>query len=166
VIEYHELTSSSQQTALSWLQTNVEPGNTILEVGCGRGGFLRALREAGYNAIGVDLVPEVVERVRDDGFQAWCGRIDEIPADWPRRQPAVVVSFFRLHQLSDGEFLEYLGDHWPVPLVLGHTSARAQHQIERAVTHAGYAVALCQATAANGVFIVASPNGTNSRRPT
>ncbi len=41
---------------------------TVLDIGCGRGVCLKLLREAGIKAVGVDLLPEVVERCRALGF--------------------------------------------------------------------------------------------------
>ena len=51
-------------------------GQRALEIGCGSGRFLVALREAGWEAQGLDLVPAAVEVSREKGFAVHCGDLD------------------------------------------------------------------------------------------
>ena len=46
------------------LLAEVRPGERVLDLGCGAGRFLAALREAGAEPIGVDLAQAAVERAR------------------------------------------------------------------------------------------------------
>jgi SAM-dependent methyltransferase len=58
------------RSVLALLQKYVLPPASLLDVGCGFGGFLREAREAGYSVSGIDIVPEAVDAVRSQGFSA------------------------------------------------------------------------------------------------
>lgn len=62
----------------TWADPDME--HPVWEVGCGAGGFLAALREAGYlRLLGVDLWPEAVERLTRQGFSAIQGSALNLP---------------------------------------------------------------------------------------
>jgi SAM-dependent methyltransferase len=84
---------------LTWLEQTVPPGSTVLDVGCGLGFFLHALRRAGFNAVGLDVADAAVELNRRDGFEVWQGPIETMPPGW--QNPAAVVSFFVIHHLAE-----------------------------------------------------------------
>ena len=152
------LWSPAHHEALRWLEANVPKGSTVLEVGCGLGSFMRALRRRGYNAVGVDVAEPVVEAVKHEGFQAWCGTVDSIPDGWVQPQPAAIVSFFLLHHLTDPiAFLRAIRSRWSAPLIMGYNRAPtkrtarvnnfpprtwgwwSERAIARALKRAGYA---------------------------
>lgn len=87
------------QDVLGWLKGKVRAGGTILEVGCGLGFFLHALRKEGFEAIGLDVAETVVDINRRDGFRVWHGPIETMDPGWV--EPDAVVSFFMLHHLED-----------------------------------------------------------------
>src|ERR1700676_1050596 len=65
---------------LYWLRTLMKykpPGAKVLEIGCAHGGFVALARPAGYDAIGLELSPAIVEYARRT-FQApvLCGPIE------------------------------------------------------------------------------------------
>ena len=65
---------------LYWLRTLMKyksPGAKVLEIGCAHGGFVALARQAGYDAIGLELSPAIVEYARRT-FQApvLCGPIE------------------------------------------------------------------------------------------
>lgn len=113
------LRSPAQLRALGWLETNVPKGSTVLDIGCGVGVFMHALRRRGYEAVGVDVAEPVVEVLRHEGFQVWHGTVDTIPKNWA--QPAAITCFWVLHHLSAPmAFLSSIRDHWPrSPLLIG-----------------------------------------------
>ena len=56
--------------ALAGIKAHAPEARTILDVGCSFGGFLLAARNQGYDGSGVDIVPEAVDYVRQQGFAA------------------------------------------------------------------------------------------------
>lgn len=60
------------------------PGRCALEVGCATGAFLFTLRNAGYDAQGVELVPEAAAAARSAGFAVFSGELLE--AEFPSEQ--------------------------------------------------------------------------------
>jgi len=84
---------------LDWLRQRLTPGSTVLELGCGLGFFLHALRNAGFQAVGLDVAQTPVELNRQDGFKVWHGPIDSMPHGWV--EPDALVSFFVLHHIEN-----------------------------------------------------------------
>jgi len=84
---------------LAFLKRRIPRGSTVLELGCGLGFYLHALRKEGFNAVGLDVAETVVELNRNDGFTVWHGPIESMPRGWVKAD--AVVSFFMLHHLED-----------------------------------------------------------------
>lgn len=87
------------QHVLTWLNQRLGSGKTVLELGCGLGFFLHALRNQGFHAVGLDVAETVVELNRRDGFEIWHGPVESMPIG--RFHPDAVVSFFMLHHLDN-----------------------------------------------------------------
>jgi SAM-dependent methyltransferase len=114
------LWAAAHKSALKWVEANLKKGATVVEVGCGVGSFMHALRRRGYNAVGVDVAPELVEMLKKEGFHTWCGTVDAIPEHWLEREPAAVVCFFVIHHVIDPvSLLSELSRRWRVPLLMG-----------------------------------------------
>ena len=78
------------------------PGGRLLEIGCGSGSRLRALRAAGWKELhGIELVPEAAGRARADGFAVECGRVEEVLARHGDRTFDTVVASMVLEHLAD-----------------------------------------------------------------
>lgn len=104
------------QSILFWLKQRLEPGTTVLEIGCGPGFFLHALRNAGFDAVGLDVAEVVVKLNRDDGYRVWHGRLASMPSEWVR--PGAVVATFMLHHLDNPlGFLSEIKNRWPSALL-------------------------------------------------
>lgn len=103
---------------IAWLKQRVGTGATVLELGCGLGFLLHALRQEGFHPVGLDVAELVVELNQQDGFQVWKGPLETLPPGWV--QPAAVVCFFMLHHLEDPlHFLQTIRTQWPqAPLVI------------------------------------------------
>ena len=53
------------------------PKGKVLDVGCGTGGFMKRLKDLGYDVIGVDANPAAVQVAKDQGFEVVEGRFEE-----------------------------------------------------------------------------------------
>jgi SAM-dependent methyltransferase len=49
-------------------------GRTLLDIGCSYGGFLEKAQKEGYQVRGIDIVPEAVEYVRNQGIRCDCAK--------------------------------------------------------------------------------------------
>jgi len=56
------------------------PSSTVLEIGFGNGSFLAFGKQKGYSIFGVEIIPELVERANELGFNAFLD-LNEIPKD-------------------------------------------------------------------------------------
>ena len=103
---------------MSWLKQTVPPGGTVLDIGCGLGFFLHALRKEGFNAVGLDVADAAVELNRRDGFEVWQGPIETMPVGW--QNPDAAVSFFMVHHLAEpGAFIAAIRERAPrAPLAI------------------------------------------------
>jgi SAM-dependent methyltransferase len=83
----------------------LEPGDRVLDVGCGMGRYTFALADRGFHVEGVDLSEQLLQRFRefDAGryeIQVYLADILEMPAELEGAFDAV-VGFFTLHHLHD-----------------------------------------------------------------
>lgn len=53
-----------------------KPGNKLLDVGCGNGGFLTLARSAGWDVVGLDFDPSAVKVARSRGLDVRQGSVD------------------------------------------------------------------------------------------
>jgi SAM-dependent methyltransferase len=101
---------------IAWLQENIARGRTVLDVGCGPGLFLHALRRAGFEAVGLDVAKEAVDMNVRDGFLVWHGPVESLQHGWV--QPDAVVCMFVLHHIVDPMgMLRYIRTSFPKALV-------------------------------------------------
>ena len=104
--------TSAHQDALAFICRNVPRGSPVLDIGCGPGHFVRAVKEAGYDAYGLDVAEPVVALLRQGGLPVWHGTIDTVPAGWV--DPVVCTTFFVLHHVPDPvAFLRAIRDRFP-----------------------------------------------------
>jgi 2-polyprenyl-3-methyl-5-hydroxy-6-metoxy-1,4-benzoquinol methylase len=59
-----------RKTIINEIAPLISPPATLLDVGCGNGGFLLAAQELGYNSLGVDISKQAVEIVNNRGGKA------------------------------------------------------------------------------------------------
>lgn len=102
---------------LDWLKQNL-PGSLVLDVGCGPGYLLHALRREGFQPIGIEPGELPVRTLQEEGFQVWQGTMDDYPPSWPR--PQAVTCMYMLHHLAAPlDFLRTLHHRFPIPLLVG-----------------------------------------------
>jgi SAM-dependent methyltransferase len=100
------------QEVTNWLRQRLGTGSTVLELGCGLGFYLHALRREGFRPVGLDVAEVAVDLNRKDGFEVWHGSLDSMPETWVR--PDAVVAFFMLHHLQDpARFVSSIRERWP-----------------------------------------------------
>lgn len=68
----HHATLAAAKFALRRYVQPPEPGVTILDYGCGTGRFIRFFGNKGYQVIGMDITPEMLEEARQFGLPAGC----------------------------------------------------------------------------------------------
>ncbi|HEY3188366.1 MAG TPA: methyltransferase domain-containing protein [Solirubrobacteraceae bacterium] len=85
-----------------WLERLLEvvrPPGRALEIGCGHGGFVRLLQELGFDAVGTELSPWVVEFARRTfDVRVLLGRLETLPLEPGFR---CIAAFDVLEHLSD-----------------------------------------------------------------
>lgn len=92
----------------------IKPPGNLLEVGFGNGGLLRAAKEWGFEVNGIEILPELVEKARDQGFEAQCADItsDSFDLGVDEGRYDVIVALDVLEHLpvvASNRFLTVLG---------------------------------------------------------
>jgi len=91
--------TSAQHVAFRWLRRTLPPGSRVLDLGCGPGTFMAAMRAVGFIPVGIDVARPACEHLRSRGFEVHVGTL----ADYPESAaPPNAVTFF--------EVLEHLDD--------------------------------------------------------
>ena len=82
-------------------------GPVILDVGCGYGRTLRALRAAGFPATGIEINPAIVERNRREGLECL------LPDEFRNRRlmADVIVMSHVVEHFSPSQLLAFLNDY-------------------------------------------------------
>jgi SAM-dependent methyltransferase len=97
-------TSSAYYSAGKWefgeVCDRIAPGQTVLDVGCGDGHFVRMLRGVAAAAVGLETNPEAVQRARAEGLDVRLAGLDEFAAENAGAFD-VVCSFHVLEHLPD-----------------------------------------------------------------
>src|SRR3989338_4718349 len=77
---------------------------TLLDVGCGRGGFMQRLISDGVTCKGIDLSSVMVDECKERGLDAECIDISEAKGSYD----AVVAIFDVLNFLNQDELIKFL----------------------------------------------------------
>lgn len=63
----HFWTRTRRDLVLALLESHLEPGDDVLDAGCGTGMLLRELERRGYRAAGIDVLPPPAQQAETDG---------------------------------------------------------------------------------------------------
>lgn len=108
---------SYERLAIDILQQRFSKDDYILDLGCGSGRFLAALREWGFRPLGMDVASEPISVLKGLGFDVTKGTIENFPREWPT--PKAITTFEVLEHLSEPvDFLSTLAKQFPRSLLI------------------------------------------------
>ena len=113
---------------LEWL--NAQPGEYVLDLGCGDGQLTKRIADSGAHVLGVDASPEMLAAARERGVEAEQARAEELPfrdetfdavfsnavLHWVRNQDAMMEQVHRVLK-PGGRFVAELGGHGNVAAI-------------------------------------------------
>ncbi|MEM3405956.1 MAG: methyltransferase domain-containing protein [Candidatus Pacearchaeota archaeon] len=79
----------------------LEPGKSLLDIGSGPGYTAEVYRSAGYNVVCMDLIPKMIEKAKEKGFEAYVGDMRDIKELFNGRKFDGVVSVSALQWIKD-----------------------------------------------------------------
>jgi SAM-dependent methyltransferase len=107
----------AQRLAIEWLEKNIPRSSIILDLGCGTGLFLMALKNKGFIPLGMDIAQFPIDMLRKQGYQVAVGSIEDYPADWPT--PSVITAFEVLEHLPNPvAFLASIHERFPGSILM------------------------------------------------
>jgi SAM-dependent methyltransferase len=110
---FFQLQYQAQYRTIIEVTGRPQGGARLLDVGCGTGQRLRALRDLGYQVHGLDFLPSVVEHLRNElGLDATCGDLTKLDTLFPENSFDVVTAFQVVEHVHDARGL--LGRCWKV----------------------------------------------------
>ncbi len=112
VLEYYyeyETLSADSKTYQDYTRgldelTRLTPKGSLLEVGCGRGSFLKVAHNQGWNASGIDSSTENIQAVREARIDGIC--VDFLNFSSPQKYDVIVLWDLIEHPQDPGKFLK------------------------------------------------------------
>lgn len=108
----HRFLELNHVYAIKWIKNNYKQGTKILDIGCGSGSFLFALKHRGYEPYGMEVARSAVEELGRAGFNAAEGSLDDVPREWGSFDVVTVFEVLE-HLPNPFEFLSSLRRRWP-----------------------------------------------------
>ena len=99
-----------QRAYLPFVQGIASPERPIVDLGCGRGEWLRVLAEAGISAIGVDSNPAFVGEVEDGGSTVVEADLVEYLRSTPEGSVGVITMFQVVEHLPLAVLVDVMGE--------------------------------------------------------
>jgi SAM-dependent methyltransferase len=90
---------------ISWLceEFSERPKTKVLDIGCGFGRNMKPIRDAGFKVVGVDVDPESVAQLTDEGYEVY--RPDELKA---KEQFDVIIMSHIVEHFAPAELFDWL----------------------------------------------------------
>jgi len=127
---------------------NPQPGERVLDLGCGNGVLSEKIREVGATVVGVDGSPDMVEAAKQRGIDArlinafdlrFDGEFDAVFSNaalhWMKRDPDAVLRGVRRSLKPGGRFVAEFGGHGNVAAIaVALVAVLSRHGIENAAS--------------------------------
>lgn len=89
---------------------NSEKGSSLLDLGSGPGCTAEVYRENGYAVVCLDLIPKMVEKSLEKGFESYVGDMRELKEIFPEKKFDGVVSVSALQWVKNKKEIERIAD--------------------------------------------------------
>jgi len=86
----------------------LKKGSKLLDLGCGVGFTTEVYRKEGYEVIGLDILPKMLEKAKEKGLKVKEGDMRELPKLFEREEFDAVVSASALQWIKEREDIEKL----------------------------------------------------------
>lgn len=80
-----------KRRVIEYLVRNLLAGSPVLDIGCGSGVFLAAMKEVGLRPYGMDVAVAPIDMLNRAGYNAITGTLDDLPADWPTPTAVTII---------------------------------------------------------------------------
>lgn len=84
----------------------LEPGSSLLDIGSGPGYTAEIYRSEGYNVTCLDLIPKMIEKAKEKGFESYVGDMRQIGDIFSNRKFDGVISVSALQWIKDKKELQ------------------------------------------------------------
>ena len=119
-----------ERHAIRYLATHLKTGDTLLEIGCGTGRFLRSLKGKGLRAVGMDVAPGLVKELCKCGFEAFAGTAPEFP--WNGGAVKAIAMFEVLEHFPEPlEIMRRLRERFPEAVFLASVPSARRWNLMR-----------------------------------
>jgi len=107
---YHKITSYAleEKKLLSYIEKYVEH-KEVLDVGCGYGRILQLLKSKKYNALGVEINPEIVDECNRMNLP--CVTVDSFMKEYSSKKWDAIVMFHVIEHLESDKCFEFIDSY-------------------------------------------------------
>ena len=108
----HSINWQPQNIIFKWIGNNIKQGSTILDIGCGVGWFIAALESVHFRAIGIEVSTNVVNMLKNKGFELYLGPIEQIDKNIPAPDLITLLAVIE-HVKSPIDLLKDIRNRFP-----------------------------------------------------
>lgn len=85
-------------------------GGKLLDIGCGPGYTANIYQTEGYEVVGLDIIPKMIEKAKANGFKAYIGDMRDLKQIFPNKRFGGIVSVSALQWLNDSNDLKKVAE--------------------------------------------------------